>query len=260
MASELYKSDINWNSEFDNRAISIENNLSIQLTENITLKLLSPSNQKLQELNLYWKSELFQGGYATNENIENFSEEAFETILANQRDTKVFKSKDVSLGRLDIEGLSNSIFYEDKAQANGSSIAFVLEKKDIKVLLLGDSHPTQIIESLGLHYKQEEFPIEFDIIKVSHHGSQKNTNNELLEIVNSKKYVFSTNGKGHNHPDKETIARIIAKETEYTKELYFTYPVEAIKEFKNEELLEKYNYKIIEGDGNNSIIINLINE
>ena len=72
--------------------------------------------------------------------------------------------------------------------------------------------------------------------------------------------MFSTNGKGHNHPDKETIARIIAKETEYTKELYFTYTLEVIKEFKNEELQEKYNYKIIEGDGNSSIIINLMNE
>ena len=152
------------------------------------------------------------------------------------------------------------MFYEDKAPVNGSSIAFVLEKKDMKVLLLGDSHPTQIIESLRQHYKEENFPIEFDVIKISHHGSQKNTSNELLEIINSKKYVFSTNGKGHNHPDKETIARIIAKETEYTKELYFTYTLEVIKEFKNEELQEKYNYKIIEGDGNSSIIINLMNE
>ena len=230
------------------------------MTEGVNLKLLSPSNQKLQELSLYWKSELFQAGYTTNENIETFSEEAFETILANQKETKVFKSKDVSLDVLDIENLSNSMFYEDKAPVNGSSIAFVLEKKDMKVLLLGDSHPTQIIESLRQHYKEENFPIEFDVIKISHHGSQKNTSNELLEIINSKKYVFSTNGKGHNHPDKETIARIIAKETEYTKELYFTYTLEVIKEFKNEELQEKYNYKIIEGDGNSSIIINLMNE
>ena len=260
LASGLYKSDLNWNTEFDDKAISIENNSSVQLTEGVNLKLLSPSNQKLQELSLYWKSELFQAGYTTNENIETFSEEAFETILANQKETKVFKSKDVSLDVLDIENLSNSMFYEDKAPVNGSSIAFVLEKKDMKVLLLGDSHPTQIIESLRQHYKEENFPIEFDVIKISHHGSQKNTSNELLEIINSKKYVFSTNGKGHNHPDKETIARIIAKETEYTKELYFTYTLEVIKEFKNEELQEKYNYKIIEGDGNSSIIINLMNE
>lgn len=241
LASELYKCDIDWNAEFDSMAISTDNNLSIQLKEDITLKLLSPSNQKLQELNLYWKSELFQAGYATNETIEDFSEEAFETIIANQKETKVFKSKDVSLNTLDINSLSNSIFYEDRASANGSSIAFVLEKKNMKVLLLGDSHPTQIIEGLRQHYKEEDFPIEFDVIKVSHHGSQKNTSNELLEIINSKKYVFSTNGKGHNHPDNETIARIITKETEYTKELYFTYPLEAVKKFKNEELQEKYN-------------------
>ena len=115
---------------------------------------------------MYWKSELFQAGYTTNENIETFSEEAFETILANQKETKVFKSKDVSLDVLDIENLSNSMFYEDKAPVNGSSIAFVLEKKDMKVLLLGDSHPTQIIESLRQHYKEENFPIEFDVIKI----------------------------------------------------------------------------------------------
>jgi beta-lactamase superfamily II metal-dependent hydrolase len=260
LASELYQSNIKWNAEFDDKAISIENNLSIQLAENITLKLLSPSNQKLRELNLYWKKELYQKGYATSESIENFSEDAFETVLANQKDTKVFKSKNISLKKFDVESLSTSVFHEDNASANGSSIAFVIEKKDVKVLFLGDSHPSQIVESLELHYNAKDFPIEFDVIKISHHGSQKNTSNELLEIIGSKKYVFSTNGKIHNHPDRETIARIITKETGYTKELYFTYQLDSIQEFKNDELQKKYNYIIIEENGDKSLIIDLINE
>lgn len=136
---------------------------------------------------------------------------------------------------------------EDDTATNGSAIAFIIEHQSFKLLFLADAHPSVIIQNLKEHYSEEEFPIKFDLIKISHHGSKNNTSPELLKYIDSEKYIFSTNGLIHNHPDKETIARIISRETKFTRTLYFNYPLDSINDFKNDSLNDRYNYKIIEG-------------
>lgn len=257
LASVLLENCYNWNTEFDGKAVSIDNKVTISLTDDITLKLLSPSTEKLSALNLDWKKELYSKGYSTSENLEGFSEIAFESVVALQKEKKLLKKKDVSANSLNVDELAKSKFFEDDKSANGSSIAFIIEHKKKKLLFLADTHPSIIINSLRLHYTKECFPLYFDVIKVSHHGSQKNTSLELLEMITSKQYIFSTNGKMHNHPDKETIGRIIYQKTTYTKELLFTHPLESIKEFKDDTLMQKYNYQIIEMNGSEPIKINL---
>ncbi len=257
LASVLLESNYNWNSEFDGKAVSVDNETIINLTDEITLKLLSPSTEKLSALNLDWKKELYKKGYSTTEDLQEFSEIAFESLIALQKEQKLIKKKDISATSLNIEELAKSAFFEDNASANGSSIAFILEYKKKKLLFLADAHPSTIINNLRLHYKEQDFPVYFDTIKVSHHGSQKNTSLELLKLITSQRYVFLTNGKTHNHPAKETIGRIISQKTTYPKELLFTYPLESIQQFKDDMLMEKYNYQITEMNGSEPIKINL---
>ena len=76
-------------------------------------------------------------------------------------------------------------------------------------------------------------------------------------MITSRQYVFSTNGSIHDHPDKETISRIIYQKTTYTKELLFTYPLESIEGFKDVEMMKKYNYQITEMNGSEPIKIDL---
>ncbi|MFT4847694.1 MAG: hypothetical protein ACI8ZO_000285 [Flavobacteriales bacterium] len=257
LASFLFENKYNWNTEFNGKAISIDNKTTIKLTDEITLKLLSPSNEKLSTLNKDWKKELYQKGYSTAEDLEGFSEIAFESLVALQKEQKLLKKKSISATGLNIDELAKSIFYEDDRSANGSSIAFVIEYKKKKLLFLADSHPSIIINNLKSHYNVEDFPICFDLIKISHHGSQNNTSLELLKMITSKKYIFSTNGRTHNHPDKETIARIVYEKTTYAKELFFTYPLASIDAFKDDVLKQKYNYQITEMNGSEPIKIEL---
>ena len=134
------------------------------------------------------------------------------------------KKKNVSSSTsFNIEDFLNESFIEDDTATNGSSISFIIEYKNTKLLFLADSHPSVIIESLKKHYKQEEFPLQFELIKISHHGSKNNTSVELLNYIDSDKFVFSTNGLIHNHPDNETIARIVCRKTKFTRNLYFNY-------------------------------------
>ena len=46
-------------------------------------------------------------------------------------------------------------------------------------------------------------------MQIAHHGSKKNMNKKLLEMVETDNYVISTNSTSHHHPHKATLARII---------------------------------------------------
>ncbi|BAF71688.1 hypothetical protein [Sulfurovum sp. NBC37-1] len=125
-------------------------------------------------------------------------------------------------------------FEEDKSLPNGSSIAFILEIGDKKILFLGDSHPSVIIDGLKeLRYSNRN-KLEIDFMKVSHHGSKANTSNELLEIIKCDKFIISTDGSKHGLPNKETLARIINKHSGC--KIYFTYPDLIKKIFSEKEL------------------------
>lgn len=256
LASLLKKYNYNWNTLFENNLVSIDSNEQIN-TGDITFKILSPNNEKLSELKKYWKKELYKRGFSSDENLTDFNEDAFEYILSLEKEKKRLAKKDVSSSSdINIEDLIKENFIEDDTATNGSAIAFIIENKDFKFLFLADSHPSIIVKNLKKHYKEEEFPIKFDLIKIAHHGSKSNTSPELLKLIDSEKYIFSTNGLIHNHPDKETIARIISRPVEFTRNLYFNYSLEAIKGFKNEALMKKYNFKIIESLDDKLIEIN----
>lgn len=132
---------------------------------------------------------------------------------------------------------------------NAMSIAFVIRTPDLSLLLLADSRPEVIKESLiGLGYNDNENRLKVDYVKISHHGSKNNTSNEVLDIVDSSNFIFSTNGgTGRSkHPDRETIARILYHPKRDVKKrinLYFNYPLSEITAtsgllFTDEELNE----------------------
>ena len=238
---------------FESRDSFIRNNhISFDTSDviydnDLTFRILSPNNEKLLDLKKYWKRELFTRGYSSDEELTNFNEDVFEYILSQEKGKKRLKKKNINRStEISIENLLKDPFSEDDSPTNGSSIAFVLEYKDLKFLFLADSHPSLILENLQKHYGAEEFPIKFDLIKISHHGCKDNTSPELLNFIDSENYVISTNGLSHNHPDLETIARIISRETTFTRTLYFNYELDVLEGFLNEDLEKKYNYRIIQ--------------
>ncbi|ELU5587020.1 ComEC/Rec2 family competence protein [Clostridium perfringens] len=125
----------------------------------------------------------------------------------------------------------------DTSITNKSSIAFIAEFNSKKVMMLGDSHPDTIVQSLNELGYSGSNRMKIDYMKLSHHGSKKNLTYKLLNLIQCSNYIISTNGK-HMHPNKETLARII-KEEENVK-FYYNYGV--YKDiFTNEEILR---YKI----------------
>jgi beta-lactamase superfamily II metal-dependent hydrolase len=132
-------------------------------------------------------------------------------------------------------------FKEDIAIHNGSSIAFIMTFEKKNFVFLADAHPTVVSNSLKAFGYSKEMPLKAELVKISHHGSKANNSQEMLELIKTSKYVISTNGDKHAHPNKQFLARL-ASSNENCK-VYFNYP-EQIKEiFCEDDYVDYPNFK-----------------
>lgn len=231
-----------WNSDFNNQAVCIEQKSKVELNPDAKIYLLSPDKQKLGKLKNLWNDELKR--YDANFNFGNSQlyDDAFEMLLSWEKEKANVAPKQISATRETLEELLKTPFEEDDTATNGSSIAFILQVQNKKLLFLADAHPGLIVQSLKTY--QNEGTIIFDLIKVSHHGSFGNISRELLNKIDSERYLISTNGQKNNHPDKETIAHIITRKADFHRKLYFNYITANSKYFDREDWMESYNYSI----------------
>ncbi|MFV5348944.1 ComEC/Rec2 family competence protein [Acinetobacter soli] len=181
-----------------------------EIIDNLEITVLSPFIENLKKLNLYWPTQKKRTvkSSATKEFDYNITFKQFEKNMPQ--------------------------FKEDSSPVNGASIALLLKWEDKKFLLLSDAHPTVIVSSLEEKY-QDNLPLEVDLFKVSHHGSAKNTSDELLNMVDCKNFIISTNAnKKHYHPNKETLSRILINKGISNTEFYFTYSNVDLKRIFND--------------------------
>jgi len=242
LASLILKGGYDWNAQFNHNAICVENGTDIDLSSNVKLILLSPDKPKLQKLMIFWKKELRKLGVSSSALDSQFFDDAFEFLVSHEKPKKKNINKNISSKGVNIDKLMTDIFEEDDSPTNGSSISFVLEYGNKKILCLGDSHPSIIERELKNKYPQEQ--LWFDAIKVSHHGSSKNTSPSLLSFIDSDTYFISTNGYKFYHPDLATIARIVGRKTSVNRKVIFNYETDTSNYFDNEKLKETYNYSL----------------
>lgn len=253
----IVKNGYNWNGKFSGNAIKAERPVEVCLTDEIKLIVLSPNQKKLNDLKKYWKYKLIELGYIGSLEDDEYFDDAFEYLLSREKDELEEKIEDISWEKIRIEKIAEQIaekeFEEDTSVTNGSSISFILEYRNKAMLFLADSHSDIIVKNLKEYYGDKK--VLFDVIKISHHGSKFNTSPELLDIVDSKIYLISTNGKKYKHPDIETIVRIISREVEFERKIFFNYKNHLVEIFDNQELEKKYKYNLVVLEENEYIIL-----
>lgn len=215
VAGLLKNNKYNWNTLWNNGAVCIENGKHQKLTDKIKCTLLGPDEKALNELAKFWVSKM-------KNRVKNFVicenelyNEAFECDCAQ------YKEESFEIIRKDIgykiatedEGLKWELLADswngqiDCSPTNRSSIAFMIEYDGIKMLFPGDS-PLQLI--------QEELPDKIDVVKLPHHGSERNIDKEFIQNKEVSYYLLSTEGKIHGHPSKAVIGSILCKEQSNT--------------------------------------------
>jgi len=231
---------------------------TIKITKDVSLVLLSPSFEKLAKTRNKFETELKKAGVPFNVNDE-FIDISFELSQLLSEKEEPLQEENISssiISSISIEDVLTKFkikaFKEDKSFGNGSSIAFVLDFDNKRILYLSDAHPTLIKYSLENLYPKESYnyPLIFDAIKISHHGSSKNTSPELLETIDSDIYLISTDGSHprHAHPDIETLAWIIRRSIPKSinkRKLIFNYETRSSTLFNQTELKEYFNFEVL---------------
>jgi hypothetical protein len=143
-----------------------------------------------------------------------------------------------------VEKLLQVKFESDNTPANGSSIAFLLKHGVKHCLFGGDAHAPVLEASIRRYLAEEGLPrLPLDGFKVPHHGSKKNVSKSLLDLLQCRRFLISTNSSGRQrHPDDESVARIVAYGGQDT-ELVFNYRVNQTKRWNNRGLRRKYGYR-----------------
>ena len=240
LAGLLLHGKYNWNSDFDGGPV-LKTGKPIQINEGISITLLSPTAQKLEKLERFWKKELKKIGFIDRFGSNDLFDDAYEFLLLKEKESNPILDIPVSKSEEQFDALFSKKVAEDARATNGSSIAFVLEVDSKKLLFLGDSHPSVIMESLKSIYGEE--PLQFDFIKISHHGSYYNSNIDLLNFIDAPRFCISTDGLGH-HPNIETLCWIVGRKTTFPRTIYFNYYHSGVKFLNKEEWKQKYNYTL----------------
>ena len=130
---------------------------------------------------------------------------------------------------LEFADLASTSWSQDSSVPNGSSIAMLLEFHGQRMLLAGDSFTAVVSDAIEEYWNNT--PPDVHLLKVSHHGSKANTNYKLLQTIRCKRFLISTNGKTHGHPDHVLIARLVASTAQ--SELIFNYDCERTTNWRN---------------------------
>lgn len=229
LTTHLLRRPRHWNAAFDCGRVALPQAGDIpakRLPGGMSITLLSPTLDKLAKLKPKWLREVQAAGLAPNIAVAE-PEEELEL-----------------LGAPDIESLVHQPFFEDDAEANGSSIALMLEFDGRRVLLAGDAHPgvlTSSIQQLSARESSRGGKLRFDVCKLPHHASKSNVSPALLAAINCPCYFVSTSGAYFRHPDQQALARVIKLGGDQPA-LHFNYRTEQTRPWAETRLMEKYLY------------------
>ncbi|HET9865540.1 MAG TPA: hypothetical protein VFP37_19040 [Steroidobacteraceae bacterium] len=118
--------------------------------------------------------------------------------------------------------------YVDQSVPNLSSIVVLAECDGKRMLLTGDARGDKILAGLeksGALKKGGKMHVE--LLKVPHHGSSNNLEEDFFRRITADHYVFSGDGE-HGNPERETLEmlRKARKNSPFT--IHLTYPVAEI--------------------------------
>jgi beta-lactamase superfamily II metal-dependent hydrolase len=197
------------NPEFDKLVLIEDVPKSIKFKD-ITFRILGPTKKNLEKLREEWKDWLDKN--KLNVNLE------FELLQIL-----------------------------DKSVPNLSSIMLLLEINNRKILFTGDGSGDDIIKVLTRNTmldKQGRFHV--DILKVPHHGSDRNVSPEFFNTVIADYYVISANGRDDN-PSVDTLKWIIesSNKRKKSKKIVFTNNTPNIVKILKEYDQKKNDYECI---------------
>lgn len=218
-----------WNLAFGKGPVSTDSPTPALSLHGLRLTLLSPSDKELTALEKVWAAALKDAALRRGD-----PDEAAPNDAGLER-----------LGALNVAALAAKPYVEDTAPPNGSSIVLLAEFDGKRVLLGADAHPGVVERRLRALGYSPDNRLRLDLFKLCHHGSQHNLSPGLLSVLDCQRFAISTDGSKHNHPDRETIARILANDRGRAKVFYFNTRQDNATVWDDPTLMAQWSYSCI---------------
>lgn len=186
--------DVEMNEGFDDLIRTSTGRLTRQKVGGVTFTIIGPRPAELAEL-----------------------QKAHDKWLKEQKK----KGKPITAGGL-LQALT------DESVANLSSIVVLTQRGRRKALLTGDARSDFILRGLeetGLIRAGGQLKV--DLLKMPHHGSDRNVDEEFLRRVTAPKYLFTGNGE-HGNPERGTFEMLLRARPGAAMKWYLTYPIAEI--------------------------------
>lgn len=227
LARLLRQQGYTWN--FGNGSTCISAGITLSLPNDGSVQVIGPMTARLEELRNVWLREVKKLGYRGASKPSDLIDDAYEMWCASVPVSSIPQAKPIAAnGRLRL----SDVYAPDTSIANGASITLILDTGGKRLLFLGDAWAEDVVARLrSLHAPTT--PIIFDAIKVSHHGSRRNTSVDLLSVADSSCYLISSDGTRHGHPDFEVLAEIVDRPAPFKRHIFFNYETAASKQLRS---------------------------
>jgi hypothetical protein len=245
LSAMIERANLPWNKQWNGGpAVSSSNASSVELASGVSITLLSPRHNELDRLGDHWGKQRKSSSETPLIGDDRSTVGTREGVKRSSR-----KQDATASGEMNIEALAAKVFVGDASLPNAASIAFLAEYNGKAVLVGGDANDSVLIESIRILLKRRSLErLPLDSFVIPHGGSSRNVSRELLQLLDCERYMVSSDGSKFNHPDRETIARIIVYgrvTPDQPLTLIFNYRSESTEPWANAELKNRYRYEAI---------------
>lgn len=228
LAALLLLGEYQWNMGDGTKSINCEEVSVVQLENKIELQVIGPTRKRLDQLLNWWSRYLRKLGFTGALGVGAKFDDAFEFLCADESllpaksdaPTQISSSTHLSL---------EAAHRPDTSVTNASSITFIANVGTVRLLFLGDAWVEDIVTVIKAQ-KNTESTMIFDVIKLSHHGSARNTSTTLLALIDAPAFFISSNGDVHNHPDFVVLKAIVDRPSSFCRNLYFSHSTPASRQ------------------------------
>lgn len=246
----LQATNMAWNRSWDGGPVALtgESLAAKPLPGGMHITILSPERRDVQIRAVQWGREQATRGLGDAGPPD--SDEAVPAPPGGKAATKSSsRRRDTGRGPPDVNELANTPFTDDRSSSNAASIAFLAEREGRSLLVGGDAHAGVLCRSIAALLAQRgQERLRLDAFVVPHAGSARNMNRELLALLECDRYLFSTDGTAFQHPDRETIARILVygrASPDRPLTLVFNYRTATTEVWANPQLQSRYSYRAL---------------